>query len=184
VHLARKFSSPLIRVAISRATAEQLGPCRGAFRMYDGCRVQGCALTAVDLGRDHYAMNNATLAALAGAALLTLSGCASNSSNMRVGNDMSYVSLKDQREAALTVTELQLMPEGAASLGTVTASRCHRNTMQAPPTVADVLADLKVAAYAKGADGITGVKVTEGTGLLLNCWTILGGEAIAVRVLK
>ncbi|NVZ18506.1 hypothetical protein HX794_02500 [Pseudomonas costantinii] len=42
-----------------------------------------------------------------------------------------------------------------------------------------MLIDLKVAAYAQGADGITGVEITKESGLNRNCWYVLGGTAQA-----
>lgn len=111
-------------------------------------------------------------------------GCASNSANMRVGTDMTYLSLKDQREASLSVREYDALPPGAQNLGTVDASRCHRNTLQAQPTDAELKLDLKVAAYARGADGITNIKIQSSSGLLQNCWSIINGTATALTVRK
>lgn len=112
----------------------------------------------------------------------TQMGCATSSSNMRIGTDTSYMSLRDQREAQTLVKEYREMPSGATKAGTVDASRCHRNSLQGAPSEADVLIDLKAAAYARGADGITDVKITTGSGLLLNCWSILTGTATALTV--
>lgn len=111
-----------------------------------------------------------------------LSGCATNSANMRVGTDMSYASLKDQREASQAVQVTQQAPQGAAMLGQVDAARCHRNTLHNEPTDAEILLDLKVAAYARGADGITAVNITKTSGLMQNCWAILNGTAQAFQV--
>jgi hypothetical protein len=97
---------------------------------------------------------------------------------------MSYASLRDQREAALAVKEYQGVPANAASIGSVDASRCHRNTLQAQPSEAEIKADLKVAAYARGADGIADVKITQGSGLLQNCWLIINGSATAFSIQK
>ena len=122
--------------------------------------------------------------AIAIAALLVLTGCASNSANMQVGTGMTYLSLKDQREATQAVRDYPQAPQGAKMLGQVDAARCHRNTMQSPPTDAELLLDLKVAAYARGADGITDVKIEKGTGLLQNCWSIINGTAQAFQISK
>lgn len=111
-----------------------------------------------------------------------LAGCASNSANMRVGTDMTYASLKEQREASQTVQVLANAPAGAVQLGKVDAARCHRNTLQAEPTEAELLLDLKVAAYARGADGITSVQVTKSSGLMQNCWSIINGTAQAFQI--
>ncbi len=105
------------------------------------------------------------------------SGCATYSSNLQVGNDQSYTSLKDQREAIRTVQEYQTLPEGAVVLGKVDAGRCHRSFAETAPSQSLVIIDLKVAAYAKGADGITDVRVTKESGLTKNCWYVLDGEA-------
>lgn len=117
-------------------------------------------------------------------AMVAITGCANHSSNMRVGTDQSYMSLRDQREASILVKEYKQVPTDAVRLGVVDASRCHRNTLQAQPSDADVLVDLKAAAYAKGADGIADVVVSTSSGLLLNCWTILSGTATAFTVKK
>ncbi len=117
-------------------------------------------------------------------AAMALAGCATNSANMRVGTDMSYASLKDQREASQAVQVAQQAPHGAAMLGQVDAARCHRNTLHNEPTEAEILLDLKVAAYARGADGIAAVNVTKTSGLMQNCWTILNGTAQAFQMKK
>ena len=106
-----------------------------------------------------------------------ISGCSTYSSNLQVGNDQSYTSLKDQREALRTVQEYQTLPEGAVVLGKVDAGRCHRSFAETSPSQSLVIIDLKVAAYAKGADGITDIKVTKESGLTKNCWYILDGQA-------
>ncbi len=111
--------------------------------------------------------------------LLLLAGCGSHSSNLQVGNEQSYASLKDQREAVRTVKVYEVMPAGAEPLTTVSAGRCHRSFVEESPTEASVLIDLKVAAYAQGADGLTGVKITKESGLNRNCWYVLGGTAQA-----
>lgn len=111
--------------------------------------------------------------------LLLLAGCGSHSSNLQVGNEQSYASLKDQREAVRTVKVYTALPAGAEPLTTVSAGRCHRSFVEEAPTEASVLIDLKVAAFAQGADGITGVKITKESGLNRNCWYVLGGTAQA-----
>jgi uncharacterized protein YbjQ (UPF0145 family) len=120
-------------------------------------------------------------AVAAGIALLTslVAGCGSHSSNLQVGNEQSYASLKDQREAVRTVKQAENLPNGASVLGSVSAGRCHRSFVEEAPDEATVITDLKVAAYAKGADGITDVKVSKESGLNRNCWYVLGGTATA-----
>lgn len=120
--------------------------------------------------------------ALLAAALVV--GCANNSANMRVGTDMSYLSLKDQREATQAIQVFDAPPAGAVTLGTVDAARCHRNTLQAPPTDTELLIDLKIAAYARGADGIAGVNISKSSGLMQNCWSIVNGTAQAFQMRK
>ena len=61
----------------------------------------------------------------------------------------------------------------------VSAGRCHRSFVEEAPTEAAVLTDLKIAAYAQGADGITAVKISKESGLNRNCWYVLGGTAQA-----
>lgn len=119
-------------------------------------------------------------------ALLTtaLMGCASYSSNMHVGNSMSYTSLGDQRTASQAIQVLQEAPKGATSVGQVEASRCHRSFVEEAPTEAAVLTDLKIAAYALGADAISGVSVEKQSGLTANCWYVLNGKAFAWRLPK
>lgn len=116
------------------------------------------------------------------ALLAALSGCANTSANMKLGTDMTYMSLKDQREATRAVQEYPEAPKGAKMIGQVDAARCHRYTTQAPPTDAELLLDLKVAAYARGADGITSIKIEKGTGLMQNCWSIINGTAQAFQM--
>lgn len=79
---------------------------------------------------------------------LTLSGCATYSSNMAVGNDMSYASLADQRQAALTVKVYDTVPAGAKVISEIDAGRCHRSFVETVPGQELVTVDLKVAAYA------------------------------------
>ncbi|MCQ4310692.1 hypothetical protein NAV33_02100 [Pseudomonas stutzeri] len=111
--------------------------------------------------------------------LLALSGCSSYSSNLQVGNGQSYLSLKDQREAVRLVKVYDALPSGAEVLGEVSAGRCHRSFVEQAPSEATVITDLKVAAYAQGADGITSINVSKDSGLNRNCWYVLGGRATA-----
>lgn len=75
------------------------------------------------------------------------------------------------------------VPPGARIIGVVDASRCHRNMLDKPPSAEDVENDLRVAAYARGADGIAGVHVeTRVLGSLLkNCWHTLVATGTAYR---
>lgn len=109
-----------------------------------------------------------------------LSACSTHSSNMRVGNDMSSYGLTDQREALKTVQVFEEIPQGYRELGQVDAARCHRNFVESSPAREVVLSDLKLAAYARGADGLTRVVIDEVGGLHKNCWYILNGTATMV----
>jgi uncharacterized protein YbjQ (UPF0145 family) len=103
---------------------------------------------------------------------------------MQVGNDQSYLSLKDQREAARAVKVYESLPAAAKVIGSVSAGRCHRSFVEQAPDEETVLADLKIVAYAKGADGITGVQTSKESALNRNCWYILGGTATAFTITK
>ena len=91
---------------------------------------------------------------------------------------------KEQREASLTVKEYSAIPVGATVIGFVDTSRCHRNSLDAPPDEAQLLSDLKAAAYARGADGIAGIEKTRESGLLKNCWFVVTARAAAFTVKK
>ena len=115
-------------------------------------------------------------------AIAGLAGCATYSSNMRVGNDMSYASLGDQRTASQTIQVLDASPPGAQVLGEVDAGRCHRSFVETAPAEQAVLLDLKIAAYALGADAITDVNIEKQSALTKNCWYMLDGKAKALRL--
>lgn len=114
---------------------------------------------------------------------LLATGCVTHSANMRVGSEAPLTSLADQRDAQRTVKITDKVPEGAKSLGRVDASRCHRDTRESSPTEEMVTTDIKIAAYARGADGIAGLKVDKHSGLTSNCWYILDatGEAYSIQ---
>jgi hypothetical protein len=122
-----------------------------------------------------------SVVAIVGASLLA-TGCSNMSANMRVGTDMTYLSLKDQREALMTVAEYPTLPQGAQKLGEVDASRCHQNTLQGEPNIDVVKQDLRIAAYVRGATGVTNVRITSESALLLNCWFVITGRADAFRL--
>ena len=111
-----------------------------------------------------------------------LVGCATYSSNTRVGNDMSYASLGDQRAASQTIQVLDAVPPGALVLGEIDAGRCHRSFVETSPAEQAVLLDLKIAAYAMGADAITDVNIEKQSALTKNCWYMLDGKAKALRL--
>ncbi len=108
-----------------------------------------------------------------------VAGCSTYSSNIQVGNEQSYLSLKDQREAMRSVRVYDAAPEGSEMLGEVSASRCHRSFVEEAPDEESVINDLRIAAYAKGADVVTGVAVTKESALARNCWYVLNGTAKA-----
>lgn len=113
------------------------------------------------------------------AALSLITGCSSQSANIRTGNNLPDINAATLREAIRTVKVYPAIPAGAIDAGTLTASRCHRNFLDDAPTNEAVLIDLKVSAYAQGADGLAQVSFTKESGLSSNCWQILKGTAIA-----
>ncbi len=116
------------------------------------------------------------------AATALIAGCSTYSSNMRVGNDMSHVSLSDQREASRVIKVYDTIPAGAEVLGEVDAGRCHRSFVETSPAENIVLLDLKIAAYAMGADGIADVTIGKESALTKNCWYMLDASAKAVAL--
>ncbi len=124
-------------------------------------------------------MRSAALGSLLIASAL-LTGCSTYSSNMRVGNDISYASISDQREAVRTVKVYDTMPEGAEVLGPVDAGRCHRSFVEESPSETVVMTDLKIAAYTMGADGLTDVSVEKTSALTKNCWYMLDARGTAI----
>ena len=108
---------------------------------------------------------------------MALTGCAGLSSNVKIGNDQSYIALNDQRDAIKKITEYPVVPPGAKVLGVVDAGRCHRIQGAVEPSEGLVTTDLKVTAYAQGADGISNITFTKQAALTLNCWYIISGSA-------
>lgn len=113
-------------------------------------------------------------------ASLTISGCSTYSSNMRVGNEVSYASISDQREAVRTVKVYDSMPKGGEVIGPIDAGRCHRSFVEESPSKSVVMTDLKIAAYAMGADGITDVSIEKTSALTKNCWYMLDASGTAI----
>lgn len=95
---------------------------------------------------------------------------------------MSYTSLGDQRAASKTIRVLDAAPAGSEIIGNVDAGRCHRSFVESTPAEEGVLLDLKIAAYALGADAITGVNIAKQSALTKNCWYMLDGKAQALRL--
>ncbi|MEX2258278.1 MAG: hypothetical protein WD672_06165 [Woeseia sp.] len=114
----------------------------------------------------------------------SLAGCASQSANMQIGNDVSYASIEEQRKATQEVRVTETVPSGARTVGSVDASRCHRNSLDKSPDDGVIILDLQVSAYARGADGIAQVSIdkSRGAALLKNCWSVVTGTAIAYRL--
>jgi hypothetical protein len=96
-----------------------------------------------------------------------LAGCATYSSNMVVGNDMKNVSLSDQRAASLTVKTYDTVPFNATVISRVDAGRCHRSFVESAPKTDILLIDLKLAAYALGANGIANISIREESACIL-----------------
>ncbi|GAB3727175.1 hypothetical protein GCM10028862_03450 [Luteimonas pelagia] len=113
---------------------------------------------------------------------VALTGCATYSSNVRIGNDMSYTSLSDQRAASQGIEVLATVPEGATVLGEVDAGRCHRSFVETAPAEHSLMLDLKIAAFAIGADAIADVDIEKQSAFTKNCWYMLDGKATAVRL--
>ena len=119
-----------------------------------------------------------------GVVALALTGCANPSTNMRIGNEQSYISLQAQREAILSVSESESLPAGATPIGPVDASRCHRFQGDILPSREILMGDLKAAAYARGADGVYDVTVVTEGGIMRNCWHIITARATMYRLAK
>lgn len=111
-----------------------------------------------------------------------VAGCSNHSSNIRVGNDLPDINVGNLRDAIRTVRVYPSVPAGAVEVGQLSASRCHRNFLDEAPTDEAVLIDLKVSAYAQGADGLTQVSYKKESGLSSNCWQILTGTATVFTV--
>lgn len=76
----------------------------------------------------------------------------------------------EMREARKAVRILDQPPAGATLMGTLRATRCHRNFLHEAPSPETVLDDLIVSAYAQGADVLTNVRQEREEGLAQNCW--------------
>ena len=117
-------------------------------------------------------------------ASLMLTGCASDSANMRIGTSQSNVSLSDQRQASQVISVSDQVPIGAVVIGDVDASRCHRYAYDKPPTGENVISDLKMAAFARGADGLANIRIDKKSALLKDCWHTLVGKATIYTIPK
>ena len=112
---------------------------------------------------------------------LILAGCAA--SDAPTGNAvLSGYSLSDQRAARQTVQIFETAPEGAEVIGRLTAERCHRQLLAEEPTPEIVLDDLRMGAYAQGADAIANVTQERAPGLAQNCWYLQQVSADLLRL--
>jgi len=116
--------------------------------------------------------------------VLYLAGCATQSTNMRIGNEQTYTSLEAQRQAVLKVAESETLPANAAATGPVDASRYHRYQGDIEPSNEILMDDLKAAAFARGADGIFGVQIAKEGALTRNCWHSITARATMYRLAK
>lgn len=122
-------------------------------------------------------MRMTTVALLA----LPLAACGTQSANMMVGTSQSYASLADQREALRSVQATDGVPPGATVIGPVDASRCHRKFTDEAPNEEMVRNDLRVTAFARGADGVAHVTVEKRSALVDNCWWSLVARGTMYR---
>ena len=113
-----------------------------------------------------------------------LNACSSFSSNFRIGNEMSEISLDDQRKASNTVVLMEKVPAGAVFLGNIDAGRCHQSIVEVTPNKSSLILDLKIAAYALGGDAIADVDISKKTAISKDCWYMLDGEAKAYKLNK
>ena len=115
---------------------------------------------------------------------LLLTGCVMAGGEGTRSNfvDTSAGSLTDRRAAMRAVDVVKLQPAGATSLGGVSARRCHRYFTEEEPNDVALTADLKVAAYAAGADAIRIASVEQVNGLAADCWYVLEAKAEMYRL--
>jgi hypothetical protein len=120
---------------------------------------------------------------LLGVVLALAPGCASTRvTNVTEGRGLPVGANPEiARNATLRVQVTEKVPAGAEVIGPIEAGRGHRDVRNDKPTEADVINDLKLAAYARGADGIAEVKFQTNTGLSDNFWWVLQGRAVAWR---
>lgn len=114
---------------------------------------------------------------------LTLAGCVTSGSEGLTSNQIDFASgsASERRAALQSVPVLTSAPAGMTSIGPVGTRRCHRNSLEAPPNEAALIADLQLAAYSKGADAIVITGFEKLNGLAANCWYVLEGTATAYR---
>lgn len=120
--------------------------------------------------------------------LIILSGCATTqgpSGPGIVGNNRNNnYSLKDLREANKIVKYSDKLPSNAEVIGKFTVRRCHRWATDPVPSEKTLINDLKLAAYAEGADGIAGFELKKSSGLLYNCWQLRDATSTFYKLKK
>jgi len=106
---------------------------------------------------------------------LILNGCATSSGGYSgsglIGNNRNTnYNLSDVRLANKTIQYSEVIPDNATSMGEFTVRRCHRNINDPQPSESTLRNDLKLAAFAQGADGFSGFEIkTSGLTLANNC---------------
>ena len=75
-------------------------------------------------------------------------------------------------------------PVNTLVIGQLERPRCHRKINETPSTSVVVVTDLKVVAYAKGADSFTDIRIDKVSGLSQHCWLILDGRAKMFSFIK
>jgi hypothetical protein len=114
---------------------------------------------------------------------LLMVGCAGTRvTNVTEGRDLpSGTDARTSREAIRTISVTETTPSNALITGSVEAGRGHRDWRNDEPTLEDLINDLKISAYAKGADGISEVQTQKKSGISDNYWWVLQGRAVAWR---
>lgn len=92
------------------------------------------------------------------------------------GLDTRY-SLQDRRQAKLHVKITETLPAGASNAKDYVVERCDQYLQNQSPSNETLVDDLRLLAYAEGADGMTNIRFERESGLLKNCWSIARGRA-------
>lgn len=66
----------------------------------------------------------------------------------------------------------------------ISVTRCHRSFLAEAPDDQAIMADLKLAAYAQGADALRLISIEKVNGVMANCWYVLEGKAQLYRLTK
>lgn len=102
-------------------------------------------------------------------------GCTHLAPNQRLGNDLSYLSLRDKRDAERKVEVVE--PGIGRVLGQVSTERCHGSLFDEAPDEKTLIMDMKAEAYRLGANGLSDVHIEKESALGQGCWHILKGRA-------